>query len=371
MKKAFVLLSMYVVFFSACVSKKEEQDNDLATYFIASPIIVDTVLINQYVADIHSLQNVEIRARVKGYIEKIYVDEGKPVKTGQLLFSISNKRYQQELLKTQAILKKALANCKSVELEVKNVQTLLDKNIVSKTELEIAKSNLEIAKAKIEEAKSDEANATLNLSLTDVKAPFDGVINRIPNKTGSLIDDGTLLTTLSNNTEVLAYFNVSETEYLDIISKQNTNRNKEVELILVNDQRYPYRGRIETVEGEFDKNTGNIAFRARFSNPEHLLKHGSSGKILLQKEIKHAMIIPQKSTFEIQENIYVFIVDSLHEVHMRRIVPKLRLHNLFIIESGLKPNDKILYEGIQLVKEGEKIIPKTISTTEVFKNTNH
>lgn len=365
MQKAFMLLGVAVVLFTACSSEKENKTEE-AKYPVTNPLVVDTVITKEYVADIHSLQNVEIRARVKGFIETIYIDEGKMVKAGQVIFAIARSEYQQELTKAKAMLKSAIAEAKQAELDVKNVQLMLDKNVVSKTELEMAQSKLEAANAKVEEAKSNEAQATLNLSYTQIKAPFDGIINRIPNKVGSLIDEGTLLTTISNNKEVYAYFNVSEREYLDYISEKNTKAKNEVNLVLANNSLYPNKGTIETVEGEFDKTTGNIAFRAKFANPNDVLKHGSSGKILFKTELKQAMIIPQKSTFEIQENTYVFTVDNSNTVHMKAVAPKFRINNLYVIDAGLTTNDKVLYEGIQLVNEGDKINPTPVPANKAF-----
>jgi membrane fusion protein (multidrug efflux system) len=352
------------VVFTACTSEKESKIEE-EKFSVITPVVMDTVYTNEYVADIHSVQNVEIRARVKGYIEAIHVDEGKMVKAGQLLFSISNKEYKEALVRAKASLKSAFAEAKAAEVDLQSAKTLVDKNVVSKTNLELAQSKLDAANAKVEEAKSDEANALLNLSFTEIKAPFDGIINRIPNKIGSLIDEGTLLTSISDNKEVFAYFNVSEKEYLDFISKPKQEK-QQVELVLVNGQLHKQKGFVETVDGEFDKNTGNIAFRARFSNPEGVLKHGSSGKVRLRNELKNAMIISQKSTFEIQEINYVFVVDKDNVVHMKSFVPKFRLPSLYVVESGLLPTDKIIYEGIQRVKEGDKIIPQQISGKEML-----
>jgi len=232
------------------------------------------------------------------------------------------------------------------------------------------KAKLEVMKAKIEEAKANEAQAKLNLSFTEIKAPFDGIINRIPNKTGSLVDEEALLTSISNNREVFAYFNVSEIDYLEYAGSKGRDKSGEITLILANNELYNHKGKIETSESEFDKGTGNIAFRARFANPDHLLKHGSSGKIRIDTDLKNAMIIPQKSTFEIQENLYVFVVGSDNVVKMRRIIPKLRMENLFVIESGISTNDNIIYEGIQLVKDGDKIKYQKIATEQAFRNIN-
>jgi membrane fusion protein (multidrug efflux system) len=186
------------------------------------------------------------------------------------------------------------------------------------------------------------------------------------NKGGSLIDEGTLLTTLSDNNEVFAYFNVSETDYFDLVAEGNVNKNHRVELIKANGVAHPFQGIIETVEGEVDKSTGNIAFRARFKNPDLVLKHGSSGKIKLNHDIKNALIIPQKSTFEIQDNLYVYVVDNNNVVQLRSIKPALRIPHLYVIESGITPGDKILYEGIQRVKEGDQVTPEVIAMRQII-----
>ncbi|GAB64312.1 putative multidrug efflux pump [Candidatus Jettenia caeni] len=349
----------------ACSSEKEITDNR-EKYPVTNPVVMDTVYTNDYVADIHSLQHVEIRTRVKGYIEKIHVDEGEIVKDGQILFSLSSQKYEIDLLQAKAMLKSAFADAKAAELDLQNVKMLVEKNIVSKTELKRARSKLDALHAKVNEAKSYVASAELNLSYTAIRAPFNGIIDRIPNKVGSLVDEGTLLTTLSDNKEVFAYFNVSEKEYLDFTTLIDSEKKNDVTLVLANNQIHSSNGCIETVAGTIDKDTGNIAFRACFPNPDLLLKHGSSGKVRVIREEKNALIIPQKATFEIQDKVYVFTVDSSNTVKMKSIVPKLRIPHLYVIESGLSSHDRIVYEGIQLVKEGDKIIPEVISMKQIL-----
>lgn len=366
MNKKFMYLSVWAALFvSACSSDKKNSVNQ-EKYPVTNPIVMDTAYTHDYVANIHSLQHVELRARVKGYIEKIHVDEGEIVKAGQILFSISRQEYEVDLLKAKAMLKSAIADAKAAELDLQNVKILVEKNIVSKTELKMAQAKLDALQAKVDEAQSYEASAELNLSYTVIKAPFDGIIDRIPNKAGSLVDEGTLLTTLSDNKKVFAYFNVSEKEYLDFTTLIDSEKKNEVSLVLANNQIHKYKGCIETVAGKIDKNTGNIAFRACFPNPDLLLKHGSSGEVRIMKEEKNALIIPQKATFEIQDKIYVFTVGSDNTVKMRSIVPKLRIPHFYVIESGLSSNDRIIYEGIQQAKEGDTIIPEVISMKQIL-----
>ncbi len=341
MTRIVLLLSLTVlVGFTACHSR-QEQKNEAGKFPVTTPLVQDTSFTKEYVAEIQSIQNIEIRAKVKGYIESIHVDEGQLVKAGQLLFTIRPKEYEAELLK-------ARANLKTAELELQNVKKLTDKDIVSKTELEAAE-------AKLEEAKAEEGLAELYVSYTQVKAPFNGNIDRLKFKVGSLIDDGTLLTTLSDNKEVYAYFNLSETEYLDYQSQMLDKGKNSASLVLANNQPHPYPGVVEAVAGEFDKNTGSIAFRAKFPNPDLLLKQGETGKVQLKADIKNALIIPQKSTFEMQNRFYVYAVDKNNVVQARNIVIRQKITNLYVIESGLSESDKFLLEGIQNVKEDEKI----------------
>ncbi len=353
-------LSSLIAFLASCSSPTKEESS-LEKFPVSSPLVADTTYIKDYVADIHSIQNVEIRAKVEGMLEAIHVDEGQAVKEGQLLFTISGQQYRQELLKAQAALTSALAEAKASEVELNNVKTLFEKNIVSQSELDLALAKREAVNANVEEAKAHEASASLQLAFAQVRAPFSGLINRIPNKAGSLLEAGALLTTLSNNKEVFAYFNLSEKDYLDYITSSTEVKPTEATLQLANNTLYPHAGKIEMIESEFDRSTGNIAFRARFPNPNQLLKHGGSGKIMLTTLLRNAMLVPQKSTFEVQENIYVFVLAEGNKVQQRKIVPSFRLPQVYVINSGLSANDQFVYEGIQKLKEGDAIVPEVIS----------
>jgi membrane fusion protein (multidrug efflux system) len=369
MNRNTLLLSVAAIIILASCSTnttKEAQEK----YQVVTPLITDTLITNEYVAEINAFQNVEVRSRIKGFIETILVDEGQTVRKGQTLFTISSKEYLQDVQKTKAALKSAMADLKSAEIELNNSQKLFDKKIIGLPEYDLAAAKVQAMKAKVEEAESDKAQAELNLSFAEVKAPFNGIINRIPNKTGSLVEEGTLLTTISNNKDVYAYFNVSEKDYLDYATTKGEGKSKDVSLLLANGRLYNHTGKIETTESEFDKSTGNIAFRAKFPNPENLLKHGGSGKVQVKTELKNVTLIPQKSTFEVQENIYVFVVDASNKVQQRKIVPSYRLPQLYVIASGLSPNDKIIYEGIQKVKDGDVVLPEPISFSQIANSKN-
>ena len=336
---------------TACNSKIEEKKEE-GKFTVTSPVMLDTSYIKEYVAEIQSLQNIEIHAKVDGYIESIKVDEGEHVSAGQLLFTISPREYEADL-------SKANAEAKTAELDVQNVKILADKNIVSQSELSMAI-------AKLDEAKAEQAIAQLHLSYTEVKAPFDGIIDKIHFKKGSLIDNGSLLTSLSNNKEVYAYFNVSETDYLDYKKLNSTDGKNVVSLILANNQEHKFKGVIETIEGEFDKNTGSIPFRAKFPNPNLLLKHGETGKVQMKIDLKNALIIPQKATYEIQDKIYVYVLDKNNVLRSKSISVIQRLPEIYVIEPGINVQDKILLEGIQSVKDDDTIQSTFIPAAQVL-----
>lgn len=361
----YLYIPVLLFFVQSCSTKAKTESGALETYSVIQPALVDTVFTKEYIADIHSLQNVEIRSRVKGFIEKIFVDEGKPVREGQVLFKLGGREFRENLLRANANFKSLVAELKMAEVELKNTRILADKNIVSSSELDMAVAKKEAIEAKIDEARSAIAIAQLNLSFTEIRAPFTGVINRIPLKTGSLVSEGDLLTTISNNKEVFAYFNVSEREFIDIMKHDSSGATEKVNLLMANNEMFPQAGTIETAENEIDKTTGNIAFRARFRNPDQVLKHGASGKILVKEELKQALVIPQKASFEIQDKIYVFVVDDSNVVRLRNIEPRLRLPHLYVVASGLKPQDRVIYEGIQQVRDGVRIKPQMISFRDI------
>lgn len=325
---------------TGCTAKSAEKE-EVAKYTATSPIRIDTSFTKEYVSQIRSVRNIEIRAQEKGFLQNIYVDEGQFVKAGQLLFRIMPKLYEAELLKAQA-------EGKAAEIELQNAKTLADKNIVSKNEQASAQAKLDQANAEI-------ALAKLHLSFTEIRAPFDGTIDRIPKKLGSLIDEGELLTSLSDNSQMFAYFNVSEPEYLDYQADSKNRGDSKVSLLLANGNTLAHPGKVEVIESEFDNETGNIAFRAIFPNPDRLLKHGETGKVRMTMPLKNAMIIPQKATYEVQDKIYVFVIGKNNKLESRNITIAGQLPDLYVVTSGLSDGDKILLEGIQKVKDDDRI----------------
>jgi membrane fusion protein (multidrug efflux system) len=330
----------------------------------------DVVAPVDYVASIQALQNVEIRARIQGYLEEIYVDEGKEVTKGQLLFKINDQEYQAKYNSARAYLKSAEAEFKSSMVELERVKLLVEKAVIAKTEIDLAEAKVETAKAKIEQAKADEVEAHVKLMNTQIRSPFNGVIDRIPFKLGSLIDAGTLLTTISDIHAVHVYFNVSEIEYLKYLKERFNKKDSVpynvVELQLADGSMYAQKGKVETMESEFEAGTGALAFRARFENPQKILKHGSTGKVRITETIRNAVLIPQKSALEIQDKNYVFTVDKNNMLIMKSFVPLQRIGDYYVVKSGLTAGDRFVYEGVQSLREGGIVNPVNMGDSLVY-----
>lgn len=370
MKTYLLVPSLFFIIAQSSCKPNPIEQQETETFPTTTITQVDTFTTVDYVTEIHAIQNVEIRARVDGYLDKIHVDEGATVNKGQLLFSINNKEYVEELAKAKALYKSAIAEYDAAELEYKNVVQLTDKKIVSSTELALAKNKLEAQKAKMEEAQAHQAYVEIKLSNSEIRAPFNGTINRIPHKIGSLISEGTLLTSIADNEMVYAYFDVSEKEYLTYARnlKNDSTNSKIVNLILADGSTHEYKGIIETMEGVIDVNTGNIAFRAKFPNPQRLIKHGSSGKVRLLKKYDNVCLVPQKSTFEIQDKLYVYVVNSENKTVMRNIDFQARLPHYFILKNGLNVGETIILDGIQNIKENMLIQPQSQVKNNSTKN---
>lgn len=337
-------IALSVLLLAVSCNKKKEEKEEVTTYPVTSPVVMDTVINKEYVAQIQSVKNIEVRAQEKGFLEKIFVDEGQYVQAGQTLFRIMPKLYQAELLKAKAEVEQA-------SIELKNASTLAGNNIVSKNEKAMAKAKLDAANAEMKLAQ-------IHLSFTDIKAPFSGIINRIPLKLGSLVDEGDLLTSLSDNTSIYTYFNVSEPEYLSYQTHAADRGSNQVSLITANGETYSQKGEVQTIEGEFDNETGNIAFRAKFPNPDKLLRNGETGKVRMTMPVHNALIIPQKATYEIQDQKYVFVVDKNGTAKSRNIKIAYELPDLYVVSSGISKGDQILLEGVQKVKDDQKVKTK-------------
>ena len=341
MNRILTLMSLCAALgFASCSSKPEEKEEEYK-FLVTSPLKRDTLVTRSYVCQIHAIQHIEMRALEKGYLQNIYVDEGKYVKQGQMMFQIMPLLYKAEL-------QRAEAEAKFAEIEYLNTKQLADSNVVSPSELALAK-------AKFDKAKAEVSLAAVHLSFTEIKAPFNGIMDRFNVRLGSLVDEGDLLTTLSDNSEMWVYFNVPEAEYLNYKTNLKNDSLMKVKLLMANNELFEYAGFVKAVEADFNNETGNIAFRATFPNPKSLLRHGETGNIIATSPLKNALIIPQKATFEVLEKKYVFVVDKDNIIRQREITINGELPDLYIILSGITEKDKIILEGIRKVRDEEKI----------------
>ncbi|MDW7691500.1 efflux RND transporter periplasmic adaptor subunit [Flammeovirgaceae bacterium SG7u.111] len=343
MNRILIFLLLYaLVLNSGCTTHGEERKEKSETKFlVTSPMKKDTTITEDYVCQIRSIQHIELRAQERGYLQKIFIDEGQSVKKGQLLFQIMPNIYEAEL-------QKAKAEAEFAEIEYKNTKSLAEENIVAPNELAMAK-------AKYEQAKAEVALAQVHLQFTQIRAPFDGIIDRFHVRPGSLVDEGDLLSNFSDNSKMWVYYNVPEAEYLDYKAKAKNDDPVEVQLLMANNKMFDYTGIVETIEADFNNETGNIAFRATFPNPNKLLRHGETGTIQMTVAIKNALLIPQKATFEVLDKKYVFVIDEHNEIKSRKITIAEEMPHIYVVSEGLDENDKILLEGLRLVKENEEI----------------
>ncbi len=351
MRNNLIFVSLSILLCNTSCKRGHEQKEEEIKFLVTSSLKKDTIITRDYVCQIHAIQHIEMRALEKGYLEKIYVDEGQFVKKGDMMFKIMPLIYNAELQKAQA-------EADFAEIEYQNTKQLSEKNVVSPNELALMK-------AKLDKAKAELSMAQIHLQFTDIRAPFDGIMDHFQVRLGSLIDEGDLLTTLSDNSEMWVYFNVPELEYLNYKSHTTEENLLKVNLLMANNQLFKYQGQVSAIEADFKNETGNIAFRATFPNPDKLLRHGETGNIQMGIPIKDAIIIPQKATYEILEKKYVYVVDKDDVVHSREIVIASEIPDIYIIKEGLKENERILLEGIRKVKDGDKITftyedPKTV-----------
>ena len=299
----------------------------------------------QYVCQIHSRQHIEVRALKGGYLEKICVKEGQVVKKGELMFKILPTLYQ-------AMLAAEDAEAQRIQIVLDNAEVLLKKGIVSPQEIALKKAELAKAKAKVMLARAE-------LNFASVTAPFDGIVDRQRCQLGSLIEEGDVLTTFSDNSLMWVYFNVPEARYLEYkaeLDKDDSHADHlQIELKLANGKIFPQIGKIGAIEADFNNRTGNISFRADFPNPNGLLRNGQTGTILIHRTLADVIVIPQRATFENLAKRYAYVVGADNVVHQRDITVRGEQDDIFVIETGLEEGDKIVLEGIRQVRDGDKV----------------
>jgi len=331
-------------------------------------------LYTDYPASIQGQQNIEIRPRVEGYIDKIFVDEGSVVKAGQPLFKINAPQFEQEVRTATASIKSAQAAVSSAKLAVNKVKPLVEKEIISKYELETAQYNYESAMATLAQANASLVNARTNLGYTTVTSPVNGVVGSIPFRLGSLVSSNTAdpLTTVSSIGNVYAYFAMNEKVLLDFTQGAGTLAQKikqlpQVSLVLSDGSAYAEKGRIETVNGLINTETGSVNIRARFPNPRGVIRSGSSTTVRIPNEVKDGLIIPQSATFELQDKIFAVTVGKDGKTKNVNItILNNSAGNYYVVTNGLQAGDQIVLEGVASLKEGTQIKAQNQNAETVY-----
>jgi len=327
----------------------------------------------EYPASIQGTVDVEIRPQVSGNLDRVLVDEGAYVSKGQSLFKINERPFREQLNNALASLHAAEAALINAQLEVDKLTPLVQNKVVSDYQLKTAKASQKIAAANIEQAKAMVASAKINLGYTNVTAPVSGYIGRLPKKQGSLVSatDIEALTTLSDVHEVYAYFSLGETDFINFKAQyagssigDKIKKLPPVSLILADDNAYPQTGKIDMVDGQFDKNTGAITLRATFPNANGTLRSGNTGRIRLGLQHDDAILVPQSATIEMQDKVFVFTVGKENKVTKMPITVIGKSGTNYLIKDGVKTGDQIVLSGIDKLQEGQVIQPEK-STAKV------
>jgi len=346
-------------------------------YPVFKAVTKNTILSSEYPATIQGQQNIEIRPKIDGYIDKIYIDEGATVKKGQLLFRISAPQYEQEVKNSLAAVNSAESEVNTAKLEVEKTKPLVDRHIISEYVLKSDEDALKVREAALAQAQTSLANARTNLGYTTITSPVDGVAGTIPYKLGSLVSSTTAspLTMISNISKVYAYFSMNEKQLLDF-SRQYKGATAEeklkqlppVTLILPDGTEYPEKGRVETIAGLINPETGAATFRATFPNPLGLIRSGGSGVVAIPAAVNNALLIPQQSTYELQGKRFVYRVDNDKVTSVEITTLTATAGQFFVVTSGLKPGDELVYETATPLADGTAIKPQLQPESQVYKD---
>lgn len=368
MKNA-ITVGLIALFLASCADKNAAAPtNTPATLPVLDIAYQSTTTDTEYPVAIQGKTDVEIRPQVSGTLDRIFVDEGAYVTAGQPLFKINDNPYRQQYNNAKASLNAAEAAVINAQLEVEKLTPLVANKVVSDYQLKTAKANLAIAKASVAQSRAVVATAQINLGYTTIKAPVSGYIGRLPKKQGSLISpaDPESLTKLSDIKEVYAYFSLSENDFINFKSQYKGNSVNDklkglapVSLVLSDNTVYAQKGKIDMVDGQFDKTTGAITLRAKFPNANALLRSGNTGKVKISMQHQNAIVVPQEATIEIQDKVYVFLVDKKNAVTRQPVVVSGKSGTDYLIKEGIESGDRIVLKGFENLPDGATIIPDT------------
>lgn len=355
-----LLLILLPLFVGGCSGDQPRAES--RTYQLLTVATGDQTLRSDYSATLRGRQTVEIRPQVSGLITEIRIDEGAPVRKGEVLFVIDQVPYRAALETAQANVKSAEAGLQTARLTTSSKEALHARKVVSDFDLEMARNQQLAAEAALAQARAQETNARNNLSYTEVRSPVDGTTGMIPYRVGSLVDSNIEepLVSVSDDRQVYAYFSLAENQVLDLIEQYGSLEEAraklpDVALRLGNGSEYPHAGRIDAISGTVDEGTGAVRLRAVFPNPDHLLRSGGSATVILPIRYRDRIIIPQSATYELQNRIFVWKVVDGVTCSAPITVNKYNDGNTYIVESGLKVGEVIVAEGAGLLHEGIRI----------------
>lgn len=330
---------------------------------------------NIYPATIEGQQNIEIRPKIDGYIENIYVDEGATVKKGDPLFKIDAPQYEQEVRTAEAAIKIAEADISTAKMEVHKARTLVEKNIISKFELEAAEYKLASEQALLAQAQANLINAKTNVGYTLITSPVDGVVGTLPYKIGSLVTTNTPmpLTTVSDISNIFAYFSINEKQLLEL-SKDSEEHLQfilthmpPVELLLSNNTKFSEKGKVDATSGSINTATGSIRVRATFPNPQNRIRSGSSGTVVIPLRLDSALVVPQKATYEIQGAKFVYLITPENKAVSTPItVMDNSDGHFYVATEGLTAGDQIALEGLPSLHDGVIIEKKLVDPDSLY-----
>lgn len=329
----------------------------------------NAIIDQTFPASLEGKDNVQLRPQISGYIDKIYVDEGDFVKAGQPLFRINASVYREQKNTTLASLAMAKSQLASAQLELDKYKVLTENKVVADFQYQKAKTNYENAKAAVTQQQTLVASADVNLGFAVVKAPISGFIGRIPNRLGALVgpNDAKPLTTLSQVSEIYAYFSLAENEILKINASKKGNSLieklksfQDITLLLADGTPYNHLGKIDMMDGQFDATTGSVTVRASFKNPEGLLRTGNTGRVVLKTSEKNIYKIPVLATYEVQDKLFVGLLNSKNKMERIALKNHIKSGDFYIVKSGFKSGDRIIANELASIPENSTITPKIV-----------
>ena len=372
-----VLLVAAAIYFAGCNQAQGTQAAPPPQSLPVLPISsASATTYQEFSTAVEGKVNVEIRPQVSGYLDKILVEEGAYVSQGQPLFKINDRPYDAQVHNSTANIEAAKANEEKAAIEVNRLQPLVANHVISDVQLKSAQAAYDAAKAAVAQAEAEGSNAGINLGYTLVKAPVSGYIGRIPFKVGALVGKGEVqpLTVVSDIKEMYAYFGMSENDFLKFTSlvpgktiDEKIKALPPVELELADKSIYPFKGKVELMEGQFDRNIGAITFRATFPNADRILRSGITGKVRIPQNNNGLLPVPQTSTYEIQDRVFVFIVGDSNKVVGKQLHIVSKTTDYYLVDKGVQAGDKIVFAGMDRLTDGAVISPELLSADSLFK----